>query len=237
MTSILKFQGTSALSANQSFVDDAPFAETQDYFDVGLEWKLSHAVTIGIDGYHRHSRRLIDEGQFGAPIILTPFNYDRGNVYGVEFNANYSAHGFDVYGNVAYAKAQGRNIVSSQFNFDPADLAFIATHYIYLDHDQTVTGSAGVSYRFSGTQLGVSMIYGSGLRRTGAVPNGDKLPPYATANLTASHKFTGPGIEIRADIANLFDHVYQIRDGSGIGVGAPQYGARRGFFFGITKAI
>ena len=29
--------------------------------------------------------------------------------------------------------------------------------------------------------------------------------------------------------------VYQIRNGSGVGVFAPQFGPRRGFFFGLTK--
>ena len=28
-----------------------------------------------------------------------------------------------------------------------------------------------------------------------------------------------------------------IRDGTGVGVGAPQFGARRGFFFGLSKAL
>lgn len=246
LTSVVKYVGTSGLSPNAPLVDDAPYAETQDYFDAGLEWKLSSSVTLGLDAYHRHSHRLVDEGQFGAPIILTPFNYDHGNVRGVEFNVNYAAHGLELYGNIAYAKAQGEYIVSSQFNFDPAELAYIASHYIYLDHDQTWTGSAGASYKFGdGTKVGASMIYGSGLRTEGdippggtiAIPNGGKLPGYATVNLTASHKFDGPGIEIRADITNLFDHVYEIRDGAGVGVGAPQFGARRGFFFGISKSI
>ena len=246
-TSVMKFQGTSFLppsASNGTLLDDAPYAETQDYFDIGGELKIGPSVTVGLDAYHRHSHRLIDEGQFGAPIILTPFNYDHGNVTGVEFNINYSAHGLTLYGNIAHAKAQGEFIVSSQFNFDQADLDYIAHHYIYLDHDQTWTGSAGASYRFGGTQIGASMIYGSGLRRAGeigpdgfAIPNGGKLTPYAIANLTLSHKFTGPGVEIRADINNVLDHVYEIRDGSGIGVGAPQYGQRRGFFFGISKDL
>ena len=40
---------------------------------------------------------------------------------------------------------------------------------------------------------------------------------------------------VRFDIINLFDTVYQIRSGSGIGVFAPQYGPRRGFFAGVSK--
>ena len=56
-------------------------------------------------------------------------------------------------------------------------------------------------------------------------------------NLTASHEFKGPGVTIRADIINVADRVYEIRDGSGVGVSAPQFGARRGFLFGISKTI
>ena len=43
------------------------------------------------------------------------------------------------------------------------------------------------------------------------------------------------GVTIRADVLNLFDKNYQIRSGAGVGVGAPQWGQRRGFFAGITK--
>ena len=40
-------------------------------------------------------------------------------------------------------------------------------------------------------------------------------------------------VEARLDCVNLFDHTYLIRDGSGIGVGAAQYGPRRAVFAGI----
>src|SRR4029077_9045553 len=39
------------------------------------------------------------------------------------------------------------------------------------------------------------------------------------------------------DFLNVFDTIYQIRNGSGIGVFASQYGPRRGFFLGIKKKI
>ncbi|MBS1984620.1 MAG: hypothetical protein JST16_10655, partial [Bdellovibrionales bacterium] len=41
----------------------------------------------------------------------------------------------------------------------------------------------------------------------------------------------------RVDLINALDSKYLIRDGSGIGVGAPQWGARRGLFFGLSKSI
>ena len=69
------------------------------------------------------------------------------------------------------------------------------------------------------------------------MPNGDKLPAYAQVNLAVSYKLKRPGIELRFDVINLGDHVYQIRDGTGVGVGAPQFGARRGFYFGISKDL
>jgi outer membrane receptor protein involved in Fe transport len=53
-----------------------------------------------------------------------------------------------------------------------------------------------------------------------------------------SHEFhfTGTGaLTVRFDVINLFDKVYEIRSGSGIGVFAPQYGARRGLFAGLSK--
>jgi outer membrane receptor protein involved in Fe transport len=55
-----------------------------------------------------------------------------------------------------------------------------------------------------------------------------------------SHVFHIPGagtLTARADVINLFDREYQIRNGTGVGVGAPQYGPRRGYFFGLSKSL
>ncbi len=250
-TSINKFNGTSAAAptdANGNIVNTTPFAERQHYIDLGIQQKLGAGFTVGVDGYLRYSKNLIDEGQFGAPIVLTPFNYYRGNIHGVEANASYAAHGLLAYANFAYARAQGKNITSSQFDFDPADLAYIQNHYIYLDHDQTYTASGGISYTMQdgllkGLKLGADALYGSGLRADltlpdgSSIPNGGKLTPYATVNLTASYHLAHPGVGIRFDVINVGDHIYEIRDGTGVGVGAPQYGARRGFFVGLTKDL
>jgi hypothetical protein len=42
---------------------------------------------------------------------------------------------------------------------------------------------------------------------------------------------------LRFDVVYVFDKIYEISDGSGIGVFAPQFGPRRGFFFGISQKI
>ncbi|MDE1918901.1 MAG: TonB-dependent receptor [Sphingomonadales bacterium] len=227
--------------------NDATYAQRESYWDAGVQQKIGKGLTLGVDGYYRRETHLVDEGQFGAPIILTPFNYDKGRIYGVEVTANYVHGGFTAYGNVAYAKAQGTNIVSNQYNFAAADLAYIANHYIYLDHDQTWSGSAGAAYRWSsgtlqGTRITADMIYGSGLRADLALPDGSSIPNgaaltgYTTFNMSLGHTFTN-GFDMRFDIQNLFDKTYEIRDGSGVGVGAPSFGARRGFFVGVSKTF
>jgi len=88
---------------------------------------------------------------------------------------------------------------------------------------------------------------GSGLRSSltlpdgSVIPNGAHLPYYEQVNLGVSHAFHIPGVDqgkdaltVRFDVINAFDTVYQIRNGTGIGVGAPQYGARRGYFVGVS---
>jgi outer membrane receptor protein involved in Fe transport len=235
---VAKFVNTTA--APGVVTDTTPYSERANYFDLGVSQQLARGVTVGIDSYYKTSKDLIDEGQFGAPVILTPFNYQFGRQYGVEFEGAFNRGPWSAYANLAWAKAQGKQIVSSQFNFSPDDLAYIADHYIFLDHDQTWTASAGLSYLWRGTRFGGDLIYGGGLRSTGPdnVPNGDHLPAYVQVNFSLSHRFEngslGP-IELRADLINAFDKVYEIRDGTGIGVGAPQFGPRRGIFVGLTK--
>jgi len=81
------------------------------------------------------------------------------------------------------------------------------------------------------------MIYGSGLRSGDA--NISTVPPYTQFNVGVAREFLLPEdpkpMTVRFDIVNLFDEIYQIRSGSGIGVFAPQYGPRRGFFLGLSK--
>jgi outer membrane receptor for ferrienterochelin and colicins len=232
---VARFVGTSAEPPGSQ--NDLPRSERDNYFDIGVEQKLG-ALSVGVDAYYKRAKNLIDEGQFGAPIILTPFNYRKGYAKGVEFSANYAKGPLTAYANLAISRAKGKDIVSSQFNFDPGDLAYIHDHYIFLDHDQSYTASGGATWRIGGTHLSADVLYGSGLRRDGDVPNGDKAPSYVQVNVgvTQELKLAG-GLTLRADVINLFDKKYEIRDGTGIGVGAPQWGPRRGLFAGVTKSF
>ncbi len=222
-------------------INDPSFAQRENYFDLGFQQKIA-TFTFGLDGYYRRDRQLVDEGQFGAPIILTPFNYARGRLFGGELSMNYATGGLTAYANIAYQKGQGTGIDSNQYVFAVDDLAYIKNHYIYLDHDQTWTGSGGLAYHWRGgalrdTRLTADVVYGSGLRTDSSVPNGGKLTGHAVINASIGHDFKAAGVDVHVDVQNLLDHVYEIRNGGGVGVGAPSYGARRGVFVGISKTL
>ena len=157
-----------------------------------------------------------------SPASTTTAKYQYGNV--------------KAYANLAWAQQMATKVVSNQFLFDPDELAYIATHYIYTDHAQTWTGSAGVSYLWNGTRFSTDLIYGSGLRNDFA--NTGHLPLYTQVNAGISHKFKWHDFKpttIRFDVINVFDSIHEIRDGSGIGVFAPQYGPRRAYYGGLSQ--
>jgi outer membrane receptor protein involved in Fe transport len=226
--------------------DNTPLPERADYYDVGASQQITDALKLAVDSYYKLSSDLIDEGQFGAPVVLTPFNYARGRQMGLEFTADYTSGDFTAYGNFALSRAVGEDWITSQFNFAPEDIAYVADHFIHLDHDQYATASAGASYKWMGSLFSADLIYGSGLRDDATAPDGTTIPngghvaPYGTVNLGVSHDFSDlgmAGLTGRVDVINVFDVDYQIRSGSGVGVFAPQYGQRRGFFAGLTKSF
>ena len=199
--------------------------------------------------------------------MLSAFNYAQGIVEGVELSAKFHSGNFQAYANLAVGQERGTDVVSNQYLFDNttplADLGgltlrqYVDTHWIYTDHTQIVTGSAGAIYQFCGrpayaaetfggdglswcgTKLSGDMIYGSGLRSGDA--NISTVPPYTRFNVGVAREFLLPDdpkpMTVRFDVVNLFDSVYLIRSGTGIGVFAPQYGARLGFFLGLSKKI
>jgi outer membrane receptor protein involved in Fe transport len=239
-----QFAGTSAVPPGTVTKDTPPIAERANYYDLGVQQKLlDKTLTLGVDSFYEQARHLIDEGQFGAPIILTPFNYRYGLIGGVEFSANYSIDHFTAYLNSAWQGAHGKDVESAQFNFSEAQLNYIASNYIHLDHEGRVSASGGVSYLWLGTRFSVDALFGTGLRddlvlaNGSDVPNGDHTPSYTQINFGLSHAFelaaTGP-LTVRFDVINVTDKIYQIRSGTGIGVFAPQFGPRRGFFGGLS---
>ena len=228
-STISKFAGTTNESAITK--DSVVTSERAHYFDVGATQKIAEGFNVGIDGFYKSSHSVLDEGQFGQALILSSFNYKRGEIYGGEFTANYNKGGLTSYLNVGYEWARGTNVSSAQFLFDPDEFAYIKKNWVFLDHDQRFTGSAGISYTWNDWQAGIDGLYGNGLRRGFA--NTQKNHPYETFNVSLQRQIKiteKTAVKIRFDVVNILDTIYELRDGSGIGVGAPQFGQRRGFY-------
>lgn len=244
-TDLNLFAGTTKASTIST--GDQVKAEREHLFDAGFNLTPLPHVTLSVDTYYKIKRNLLDDGQFGTALVLAPYNYARGYNYGVEVGLAYRKGPLNLYANIAAAEQRANQLISSQFFFQPAQLDYIANHYIFTDHTQKLTGSAGASYIFDDAPgkltVAADLIYGSGLRRNPRDPailhpNGSKLPAYEQVNLGFSQSLDRgrfKGIELRFDIVNLFDRVYQIRDGTGVGISAPQYGPRQAFYFGLAK--
>ena len=218
---------------------DPALPERAHYFDVGADRTLLPGLRVGADAYYKLTTDLIDDGQFGEAQVLSQLNYAHGWSQGLELKAKYETGGFTAYGNFSTGRTKDTQPVSNQNVLDAAEYAFISKNYIFADDVQLITASAGLSYRIDKTLLTADLIYGSGLRAGFA--NLDHVPAYTQVNLGIAHDFvlgdpTRP-LTARFDVVNPFDTIYQLRDGSGIGVFAPQYGPRRGFYVGLSQKL
>jgi outer membrane receptor protein involved in Fe transport len=241
-----KFVNTSG--EPQTYEDSPIKAERANYYDAGITQTILPGWNVGLDGYYKTAQNQLDDGLFGQTLILSAFNYERGRVRGLELTTSYEKDGFSAYANGAYSVAQGEDWDSAQFLFAPQDLAYVQNHWIYLDHDQTFTGTAGVSYHWNEGRNYSSMAYmdlvsGSGLRQDGGgledgpgsnpIPNGASVPDYYELNVGFAQSFkvaSNQYLKARLDVVNLTDNVYELRSASGVGVNLAQYGMRRGVF-------
>jgi len=238
-STLSKFAGTSGFTGTQ---DDPVKAERSNYFDAGISQTLAPGLQVGVDGYYKEAKNQLDDGLFGQTLILSAFNYAKGKIYGVEFTGNYTHGGFSTYANVALSKAQGEDWNSAEFLFSPADLAYVKNHWINLDHDQTISGSFGADYTWhegdrSSTRAYIDALYGTGLRTSTITPNDGTVPSYYTINVGVEQSYklhNNQTLKARLDIVNLTDNSYELRNGTGVGVNAAQYGARVGFFGSVS---
>jgi len=233
------YANTSGASAS---TENSPLKnEKAHYFDVGLTQDVLTGLKVGVDLYYKYSRDLLDESQFGAPIILTPFNYHLAVNKGVELTTNYNVGNFTFYGNLAIANQLAKGINSAQFNFTPDQLASADSMFVNTDHSQLKTASAGVAYLWNGTRFTADMVAGSGLRTQPANDiqfNGETVPSYQQVNLGISHVFaSAPGgpVTVRLAVINLLDKIYLLRSMTGVGEFSNQYGPRRSVYAGLKK--
>jgi outer membrane receptor protein involved in Fe transport len=240
-SALAHFSGTSNAAATT--LDDPVRSERADYLDAGITQKVGQGLQLGLDAYYKSARNQLDDGLFGQTLILSAFNYAKGEVYGLEFSGSYSSGGFTTYLNLSHSVALGQDWNSSEFLFSPADLAYVKDHRIFLDHDQALSGSFGASYvwkeRRGDTRVYVDSLYGSGLRTDSTsadgtvIPNGGTVPAYYSISIGGEQSFKlgrHRVWKVRLDVVNVTDKSYELRNGSGVGVNAAQYGMRRGVF-------
>lgn len=253
---VTAFNGTSGASTITE--DTTVKAERANYYDAGISQKITQHFQVGLDGYYKTAVNQLDDGLFGQTLILSSFNYAKGRVEGVEFTSSYNLGGFSAYGNVAVSRAQGRGAESAQFIWpDQGTIDYVNTHWIALDHDQFISANCGLSYlwRESDTKSAlfyIDSIFGTGLHEDGGgtiggtedpgdpIPNGATVPNYYNINLGVEQDFKihhRRVLKARLDVVNITDNSYQLRSGTGVGVNAPQYGERRGFFGSLGLAF
>jgi outer membrane receptor protein involved in Fe transport len=241
-SNIALFAGTT--NAPDIALADPVKPERAHYFDAGVDQTVLPGLDIGIDAYYKMARDMIDDGQFSQAVVLTQFNWARGYSEGGEFKLKYQNGNFNAYANFAYNISRAIGPESSQYLFDAATYDYLLHNYHYTDDMQRITGSAGASYRIYDTTLTADLTYGSGLRAgdlPDVAPNSLHSTPYAVVNTGIAHDFKwSPDykpLTIRFDVVNLFDQIYALRTGTGIGVFAPQYGARRGYYVGLSQKL
>ena len=235
LTTVNKFADTTGASevttGNQKIK-----AEDDEFFDAGITQQLPLGLSASLEGFFMWATNKLDLAQFGSTYVFAPLQYQHGRLWGADFSLVKSTGRLSAYFNFSYAIAQARNIVAGQFLADdPTEVAYVARHWVYLDDDQEFTSSAGVSYRLWGFSLMIDGFWGNGYRFGFA--NLETQNPYVQVNAAIAHELVVPklgNIEGRLSVVNLFDHVYLIRQGSGIGVFSPQYGPRRALYFSVA---
>jgi len=221
-------------------VDDPVRPERASYFDFGFNQRISTDLSFGVDAYYKRSTDTLDDGQFGQAVVLNEYNYAHGFSRGVEMKLDYRAGGLRAYANAAYEITMVKHVISNQYLIgDAVELAYLAGNYTYASDAQTMTASAGISYRWQTMLASLDGIYGSGLRAGFA--NEQHSPAYTQWNAAIARYFdpwrNGKPLTVRLSAINLFDRSYLLRSATGVGEFAPQYGPRRGVFIGINQAF
>lgn len=175
--------------------------ETTTSFELGLRHQIGTDLRIEFKGFQKDIQGLTDMRQ----VFYTASNY-----YSYYYNIDYgNVRGFEVdlykrmdkyFGgsiNYTYSIAKGKSSSSRQ-NYDLTWAGQIIPHHeSYLDWDQrhTVNATLKSIIPYIGTQIDLTMTYGSGLPYTPAsrtlevLINSERLPSTFTANLMVSKRF------------------------------------------------
>jgi hypothetical protein len=199
---------------------------------VGIRQRIVEHLNLGVDGFFKLGHNQLDLAQLGGTVdgALT---YRRSRAW-ARTHLAYQDETLTAYLN-SYSVLQARYINAGAFLADDAaEINYIANHWVTLDDSQMLTGSAGAAYKLWGFLFTGDAIWGSGYRRGFA--NTGELPPILQFNAGIVRGVKLPQLgeaECRISMINVFDHIYQIRNGSGIGVFSPAFGPRRALYGGI----
>jgi outer membrane receptor protein involved in Fe transport len=225
-TAIEKFSGTTNAAAVPG--NDTVQPERDNYFDAGIVRRITPHLNLSLDNYFKLADQMLDSNQFGNALIFTPTNYAHGRSWGSELSLTYAKGSLSGYFNFSYEVLQATDVTTMQFTFDPDELPYIAGHYVTLDQSQLFTASSGATYRWNKFLFTFDSIFGSGLRDGFA--NTAYMPSYFQFNAAIGRSFDLLRIgrvDTRLVIINAFDHIYEIRNGTGIGVNQANFAPRR----------
>jgi TonB-dependent Receptor Plug Domain len=184
--------------------------------ELGVERRLAEQASLGLTGWGRVSKDLLDRQSIGSTNLYESYNFSRGRAAGVEAWSKLAlTRWVDGFANLGLQIGQGQGVDSARYLFTPAQLAF--TGWQTLDHVQTWTANVALDLHDDGrtSHLSARLNYGSGMR-TGA-DNTLTVPSHSTLDLTLRHRFDlGFHPEVAIDVYNVFNEVYALRIANGV---------------------
>lgn len=239
--SFAKLNTAGTTAAPEDTTNNTVRAERAHYFEAGSYHALSRWATLQLTGYYKLANYLADAHQLGTTPLLNYYAFERGWTRGIDgalklqITDNLTARG-----NVAWGQCKGYGLQSGHNLLHAEEIADINSDGgVHCDHQQTVTSSAVVAYRFlERTTLTGQMLFASGLRTAeeGGKTNSISAPSYTIYNMSIAHviplPWEGQKFLVGFDVVNLLDQQYFINQGEGsLGLGVAHAGMPRSFFF------
>lgn len=222
-------------------------AERDHFFEIGLTHRFPFGIVTKLSAFHKRSSPGIDDTQIPGTAITTDVNVAQVRITGVETVIEIRPPGpVTGFVNLALIHAYGFGAVTGGFFTTTPP-----TQPFDLDHDQRLSGTAGIVYGTRGLLLTATGIYGSGLTNgvrpnapglplydptlPATVPNGTglfdfnrafKVDPSFILAASAAYTFTAGGVILRPQVFvdNLLDHKYALKGAffSGASFGRPR---------------
>ncbi len=207
--------------------------ERDHFFEVGYVHRFPFGVVTKVSGYRKISTPGIDDNTVPGSAIVTSVNLAKVYINGIEAAVEIRPTGpVTGFVNLALNHAYGRGPVTG--GFFPADFP---AGYFDLDHDQRLSGTAGLTFSGRALFTSVTGIYGSGLTN-GADPDASygtglfdfnrsiKVSPNFILNGSAGYNLTVGNTSIRPEVFvdNILNHKYLLKGAffSGPSVGRPR---------------